>query len=84
MTSKSPNQPARPSPPSKHQLALMIWVCVFPTLTAINLVFGDWLRTMQPVSHLRARHDRCADRDLRVDAVSAPAARAATELASSR
>ena len=49
MTSKSPNQPARPSPPSKHQLALMIWLCVFPTLTAINLVFGDWLRTMQPV-----------------------------------
>jgi len=49
MTSNSPNQPARLSPPSKHQLALMIWLCVFPTLTAINLVFGDWLRTMQPV-----------------------------------
>jgi antibiotic biosynthesis monooxygenase (ABM) superfamily enzyme len=36
-------------PPSKHQLALMIWLCVFPTLTAINLAFGDWLRTMSPV-----------------------------------
>ena len=36
-------------PPSKHQLALMIWLCVFPTLTLINLAFGDWLRTMSPV-----------------------------------
>ena len=36
-------------PPSKHQLALMIWLCVFPTLTIINLAFGDWLRTMSPV-----------------------------------
>lgn len=39
----------RPSPPGKHQLALMIWLCVFPTLTAINLAFGDWLRPMSPV-----------------------------------
>ena len=37
------------APPSKHQLALMIWLCVFPTLTVINLTFGDWLRTMSPV-----------------------------------
>jgi antibiotic biosynthesis monooxygenase (ABM) superfamily enzyme len=36
-------------PPGKHQLALMIWLCVFPTLTAINLVFADRLRTMSPV-----------------------------------
>ena len=36
-------------PPSKHQLALMIWLCVFPTLTVINLAFGDWLGTMSPV-----------------------------------
>ena len=36
-------------PPSKHQLALMIWLCVFPTLTIINFAFGDWLRTMAPV-----------------------------------
>jgi antibiotic biosynthesis monooxygenase (ABM) superfamily enzyme len=36
-------------PPSKHQLALMIWLCVFPTLTLINVAFGDWLRTMSPV-----------------------------------
>jgi antibiotic biosynthesis monooxygenase (ABM) superfamily enzyme len=42
-------QPARIPPPSKHQLALMIWLCVFPTLTAINLTFGDQLRTMSPV-----------------------------------
>jgi antibiotic biosynthesis monooxygenase (ABM) superfamily enzyme len=27
----------------------MIWLCVFPTLTAINLAFGGWLATMAPV-----------------------------------
>jgi antibiotic biosynthesis monooxygenase (ABM) superfamily enzyme len=37
-------------PPGKHQLALMIWLCVFPTLTAINWVFGDRLRTLSPVA----------------------------------
>jgi antibiotic biosynthesis monooxygenase (ABM) superfamily enzyme len=36
-------------PPNKHQLALMIWLCVFPTLTVINLALGDWLTTMSPV-----------------------------------
>jgi antibiotic biosynthesis monooxygenase (ABM) superfamily enzyme len=37
------------SPPGKHQLAFMIWLCVFPTLTVINLAFGDRLRTLSPV-----------------------------------
>ena len=37
-------------PPSKHQLALMIWLCVFPTLTALNLTLGDWLASMSPVA----------------------------------
>jgi antibiotic biosynthesis monooxygenase (ABM) superfamily enzyme len=36
-------------PPSRHQLALMIWLAVFPTLTIINLVLADWLRPMSPV-----------------------------------
>jgi antibiotic biosynthesis monooxygenase (ABM) superfamily enzyme len=36
-------------PPTKHQLALMIWLAVFPTLTVINLALGDWLRTLTPV-----------------------------------
>ena len=27
----------------------MIWLCVFPTLTALNLTFGDWLGSMSPV-----------------------------------
>lgn len=39
----------RPVPPTKHQLALMIWIAVFPTLTAINLIFGNWLATLHPV-----------------------------------
>jgi len=38
-----------PRPPSKHQLALMIWLAVFPTLTVLNLTLGDWLRTLAPV-----------------------------------
>jgi antibiotic biosynthesis monooxygenase (ABM) superfamily enzyme len=36
-------------PPTKHQLALMIWVAVFPTLTALNLALGGWLGTLTPV-----------------------------------
>lgn len=49
MSNTTDNTPARVPPPTKHQLALMIWLCVFPTLTVINLAFGDWLGTMSPV-----------------------------------
>ena len=42
-------QPIHVPPPSRHQLALMIWLCVFPTLTVINLLMGDWLRTLSTV-----------------------------------
>jgi hypothetical protein len=49
MTSDTtPPQAVRVPPPSKHQLALMIWLAVFPTLTALNLALGDWLRTWPP------------------------------------
>jgi antibiotic biosynthesis monooxygenase (ABM) superfamily enzyme len=36
-------------PPTKHQLALMIWVAVFPTLTALNLALGNLLDGMPMV-----------------------------------
>ena len=36
-------------PPTKHQLALMIWVAVFPTLTALNVLLGDFLADLNPV-----------------------------------
>jgi antibiotic biosynthesis monooxygenase (ABM) superfamily enzyme len=36
-------------PPTKHQLALMIWVAVFPTLTVINLAAGDRLAGLPSV-----------------------------------
>jgi antibiotic biosynthesis monooxygenase (ABM) superfamily enzyme len=42
--------PLRPAtPPGRHQLAVMIWLCVFPTLTALNVTFGSWLAPMSPV-----------------------------------
>lgn len=43
------SRPVTAGPPSKHQLALMIWLAVFPTLTVINLAVGDWLVTLSPV-----------------------------------
>ena len=49
MATTTENPPGRTPPPSKHQLALMIWLCVFPTLTAINVAFADWLGNMTPV-----------------------------------
>jgi|SRR4051794_3988450 hypothetical protein len=49
MTDRAKNATVRVSPPSKHELAAMIWLCVFPTLTAINLTFSGWLRPMSPV-----------------------------------
>ena len=36
-------------PPTKHQLALMIWAAVFPTLTVLNLVLGDTLSGLPSV-----------------------------------
>ena len=36
-------------PPSKHQLAVMIWVAVFPTLTVLNLTVAPWLQDHGPV-----------------------------------
>jgi antibiotic biosynthesis monooxygenase (ABM) superfamily enzyme len=48
MTERTDRRPQVP-PPSKHQLAVMIWLCAFPTLTVINVAFGGWLREMSPV-----------------------------------
>jgi antibiotic biosynthesis monooxygenase (ABM) superfamily enzyme len=36
-------------PPTKHQLALMIWLAVFPTLTVLNLALGDTLAELPRV-----------------------------------
>lgn len=44
-----PTSPAPVGPPSKHQLALMIWIAVFPTLTVLNLSIGPWLTDAGPV-----------------------------------
>ena len=41
--------PAPVGPPTKHQLALMIWIAVFPTLTAINLTLGPHLKDTNAV-----------------------------------
>lgn len=50
MTTPTPSsRAAAAGPPTKHQLALMIWLAVFPTLTVLNLALGDWLSTLTPV-----------------------------------
>jgi antibiotic biosynthesis monooxygenase (ABM) superfamily enzyme len=50
MTATNPNaRTVAAGPPTKHQLALMIWLAVFPTLTVLNLALGDWLRTLSQV-----------------------------------
>jgi antibiotic biosynthesis monooxygenase (ABM) superfamily enzyme len=36
-------------PPSQHQLALMIWVAVFPTLTLLNLTLGAVIKDLPVV-----------------------------------
>jgi antibiotic biosynthesis monooxygenase (ABM) superfamily enzyme len=41
----SDNTPT-PRPPSKHQLALMIWLAVVPTLIVLNLTLGVALRDL--------------------------------------
>jgi antibiotic biosynthesis monooxygenase (ABM) superfamily enzyme len=43
------SRPVAAEPPSTHQLALMIWLAVFPTLTVLNLALGGWLGTLSPV-----------------------------------
>ena len=46
-TAETPSTPT--PPPTRHQLALMIWLAVFPTLTVLNLTFGDSLASLSPV-----------------------------------
>jgi antibiotic biosynthesis monooxygenase (ABM) superfamily enzyme len=48
-TSATPAATAVP-PPNKHQLALMIWLAVFPTLTVLNLLLGDSLAGLPKVA----------------------------------
>ena len=33
-------------PPTNHQLAMMIWIAVFPTLTALNLTRGHAIKDL--------------------------------------
>ncbi|MGH3464019.1 MAG: hypothetical protein ACRDP9_21340 [Kribbellaceae bacterium] len=40
---RTAHQAVQLPPPTKHQLALMIWVAVLPTLTVLNLLLGDLL-----------------------------------------
>jgi antibiotic biosynthesis monooxygenase (ABM) superfamily enzyme len=50
MTTTPAKNAATPvGPPTKHQLALMIWIAVFPTLTVLNLTLGPWLTHLSPI-----------------------------------
>jgi antibiotic biosynthesis monooxygenase (ABM) superfamily enzyme len=42
-TEPTPGPPTPIPPPSKHQLALMIWLAVLPTLTVLNLAMSGLL-----------------------------------------
>ena len=42
-TNPTTSQPVPVPPPSKHQLALMIWLAVFPTLVVLNLALSGSL-----------------------------------------
>jgi antibiotic biosynthesis monooxygenase (ABM) superfamily enzyme len=48
-TAAHPVAPKPAGPPNMHQLALMIWIAVFPTLTILNLSIGPWLTDAGPV-----------------------------------
>lgn len=48
-TPQTPHRANPVPPPTKHQLALMIWVAVFPTLTVLNLLLGDALADLPSV-----------------------------------
>ncbi|MFF2274101.1 hypothetical protein ACFVTX_17635 [Agromyces sp. NPDC058136] len=41
--------PSIPKPPSQHELALMIWIAVAPTLLLINLVLGPMIAALPVV-----------------------------------
>ena len=43
-------QPKAVPPPTKHQLALMIWLAVFPTLTVLNLTLSGSLQGLPIVA----------------------------------
>jgi antibiotic biosynthesis monooxygenase (ABM) superfamily enzyme len=45
----SPDHPTPSPPPSRHQLAVMIWLCVFPTLALLNILLADWLALMSAI-----------------------------------
>ena len=49
MTSNERSHSRVVGPPTKHQLALMIWLAVCPTLTALNLALGDWLSSLTSI-----------------------------------
>lgn len=52
-TNTNPQHTAPDAPPvgptTKHQLALMIWVAVFPTLAVLNLTLGPLLRDLSVI-----------------------------------
>ncbi len=50
MTTTRTTPPSSPvPPPTKHQLALMIWIAVFPTLTLLNVVLSKAIEDLPSV-----------------------------------
>jgi antibiotic biosynthesis monooxygenase (ABM) superfamily enzyme len=47
--SNHPSNHPTVTPPTKHQLALMIWLAVVPTLVGLNLLLDDALADLSTV-----------------------------------
>jgi antibiotic biosynthesis monooxygenase (ABM) superfamily enzyme len=48
-TESAHDRPAPVPPPSRHQLTLMIWLAVLPTLIVLNLALSDLLESAPTV-----------------------------------
>jgi hypothetical protein len=80
MTIDRRSHPMAPVPaPTKHELAFMIWLAVFATLTVLNLLSSLATDATHRAANIRTGDDRSPHRHLRGHAAAAPRPRMATQ-----
>lgn len=54
LSRSAPDQPTPTpvGPPTKPQQALMIWLCVVPTLIVLTIVLGPWIMDVNPMMRM--------------------------------